>query len=85
MGQPPVRGLLDAAETLATQSLLVDWKVAGAMVAASGDLGYVYGTGRKIDTDQIEQRCSYLRIWRWGDQDRWELALDIDNPFPTGT
>jgi ketosteroid isomerase-like protein len=81
MGQPPMRGLLDVAETLPDQPMQIDWNVAGAVVAASGDLGYVYGTGRRVHADGSEERCSFLRIWRWGTQDRWELALDIDNPY----
>lgn len=81
MDQPPFRGFLDLAEVVPAQPLDIEWTVSGAAVAPSGELGYVYGTGRRLNEEQVEERCSFLRIWRWGDQDRWELALDIDNPY----
>jgi ketosteroid isomerase-like protein len=85
MGQAPLRGLQDLSEELPDQPLGIEWKVYAAAVASSGDLGYVYGTGRRVISDLAEERCSFLRIWRWGNQERWELALDIDNPFQAGT
>ena len=85
MGQTPMRGHLDLAESLPVQPLNIEWNIAGASIAASGDLGYVYGTGHRISAGQSEERYSFLRIWRWSNQDGWELALDMDNPFPAGT
>jgi ketosteroid isomerase-like protein len=85
MGQPPIRGILDLAESVLAQPMNIDWKISGAAVAPSGDLGYVFGTSRQKNEDQVEERCSYLRIWRWGVQDRWELALEIENPILAGT
>lgn len=85
MGFLPLQGSKNIAEVLSDPSMESDSKITGAAVAASGDLGYVYGTGRRATAEQVEERFSFLRIWRWGDLDRWELALDLDNPFPEGT
>ncbi|UCH83403.1 MAG: nuclear transport factor 2 family protein [Candidatus Latescibacterota bacterium] len=51
----------------------------GGEVSRSGDLGYVYGTGRIIDEDTGEEIPSfcYLRIWTRGRDKRWEMALDV--------
>jgi ketosteroid isomerase-like protein len=84
-GQTPFRGFVDLAEAAPAQPMSIEWKISGSAIAPSGDLGYVYGTSRQENGDQVEERYSYLRIWRWGVQDHWELALDIDNPIPAGT
>lgn len=85
MGQLPCRGSLELVEMIPPQPMELEWTITGAATATSGDLGYVYGTGRRAKADKAEERFSFLRIWRWGDLDRWELALDLDNPFPEGT
>jgi ketosteroid isomerase-like protein len=48
-------------------------------VAASGDLGYVYGVMERVP-DGV--KAAFLRIWRRAADGRWRLALDLFDPFP---
>jgi ketosteroid isomerase-like protein len=51
----------------------------GGYLAASGDLGYVYGTMRRPSTDpkQPEETGSYLRIWRREAVAGWRIVLEV--------
>ena len=51
----------------------------GGYLAASGDLGYVYGTLRRPSTDpkQPEETGSYLRIWRREAVAGWRIVLEV--------
>lgn len=53
----------------------------GGYLAASGDLGYVYGTLRRPSTDpkQPEETGSYLRIWRREAVAGWRIVLEVLN------
>lgn len=53
----------------------------GGYLAASGDLGYVYGTLRRPSTDpkQAEETGSYLRIWRREAVAGWRIVLEVLN------
>jgi ketosteroid isomerase-like protein len=47
-----------------------------AEVAASGDLGYVYGSGTAL-IPKVEKPAYYLRIWKKEDGRNWKIVLDI--------
>jgi ketosteroid isomerase-like protein len=50
-------------------------------VAASGDLGYSYGTSREGGDDLGDSFC-YMRIWETGDDGGWRIVLDILTVVP---
>jgi ketosteroid isomerase-like protein len=53
----------------------------GGYLAASGDLGYVYGTLRRpsLDPKQPDETGSYLRIWRREAVAGWRIVLEVLN------
>jgi hypothetical protein len=57
------------------------WHPAVGVEAQSADLGYTYGTYSGAAPGAPEEGA-YVRIWRRGADGRWQLALDITNPFP---
>jgi ketosteroid isomerase-like protein len=62
------------------------WTPVGAAVAASGELGYTYGTwewtGKGADGKPIVQRGKYTTVWRKQADGAWKVALDIGNVEP---
>jgi len=54
-----------------------------AVIASSGDLGYVYGwvsiTGPSI-AKPAPQRANYLRIWKRENDTDWRLVLELTGP-----
>lgn len=76
--RPPSFGRKPARDLLETGSP-ASWVAAGGDVAASGDLGFTYGTMeiRSHGGDEAARRLSFARIWRAGPRGRWRVALDI--------
>ncbi len=66
-GEPPAQGKA----ALKNEPQLVS-RIAGADMAASGDLGYTYGIAEAPGGQQF----SYLRIWRRM-RGRWRVAVDL--------
>ena len=80
----PVVGREAVARTLKVDSELINWKALGGDVAASGDLGYAYGTyelkSAASGTEPAE-RGNYARVWRHtGGQ--WRVVFQVANPVP---
>lgn len=59
-------------ESLSGRQLKVD-------VAASGDLGWTFGTCR-IRTGDTTKDGGYTRVWKRDDAGRWRVVLDVVNP-----
>ncbi len=87
-GYPPIEGrdniyanFADFADENAGISLT--WEVEGADVAASGDLGYTWGTYFYIGPDERGEEGlmegNYVNIWQKSDAGTWEVLLDIEN------
>jgi len=87
-GYPPVEGrdniyanFADFADDSAGISL--SWELEGADVAASGDLGYTWGTYFYIGPDEAGEEGliegNYVNIWRKSAAGNWEVILDIEN------
>jgi len=61
----------------------LSWDVEGAEAAASGDLGYTWGTylyaGPDNEGEQTTIEGKYVNIWRKSEGGQWEVALDIAN------
>jgi ketosteroid isomerase-like protein len=89
-GQPVVVGT-DAlrqmvAGTRTIPGFKISWTPDSAVVSASGDLGYTYGTNRITAPDSagalhtVEGR--YVTVWRKGSDGRWRCSADISNDGP---
>ena len=59
------------------------WTPVGADIAASGDLGYTYGTFefRSIDKDgkPVVDHGKYTSIWKKQQDGNWKVVLDMGN------
>jgi ketosteroid isomerase-like protein len=80
----PVVGLAAVEKALKVQTEFVKWNPSKGDVAASGDLGYAYGTyevrANASDTQPAE-RGNYARVWRH-DRRGWRLVFQVANPVP---
>ncbi len=57
------------------------WQPIKSDVAASGDLGYTYGTFELNSRGVILERGSYVRVWK-RQSGKWKVALDVLSPDP---
>ncbi len=83
-GTPPVVGLAAAERALKVQTEFIKWNPSKGDVAASGDLGYAYGTYevRAGASDaQPAERGNYARVWRH-DRRGWRVVFQVANPVP---
>jgi ketosteroid isomerase-like protein len=70
-------GFLDKAENHLT------WVPVGAGMAASGDLGYTYGTyefsSKDKDGKPVVNKGKYATIWKKQKDGSWKVAMDMGN------
>ena len=77
----PTMGFLDQGNKLT-------WKPDFSDVAASGDLGYTYGTyvftskDKDKDGKPIVEYGKYVTVWKKQSDGRWKVALDMGNASP---
>ena len=77
----PTMGFLDQGNKLT-------WKPDFSDIAASGDLGYTYGTyvftskDKDKDGKPIVEYGKYVTIWKKQSDGRWKVALDMGNASP---
>jgi ketosteroid isomerase-like protein len=79
-GEWPMITAADKAQFLKRKSLYSNQKLVDGGIAASGDLGYVYGTASiTIDVDgrQELKNAAYLRVWKKEDGKKWKIVLDV--------
>lgn len=78
-GLQPVIGFREAtaAEALRTGTSPVSWKPVKAEVAASGELGYTYGTFEMKPATGEAKQGNYVRIWQKQSDGRWLIVLDV--------
>jgi ketosteroid isomerase-like protein len=84
-GRLPLRGRVPAVELLSQESATLSWQPTAAQVAASGDLGYTYGTAERTDRagpEPVVESGNYVRIWSRKPGGEWRLVLDILVPLP---
>ena len=59
------------------------WAPVGAGIAASGDLGYTYGTyefnSKDKDGKPVVDKGKYATVWKKQKDGSWKVALDIGN------
>jgi ketosteroid isomerase-like protein len=79
-GEQPIITPADKAQFLKRKSLYSNQELVDGGIAASGDLGYVYGTADAIamvDGRQETKRAAYLRVWKKEDGKNWKIVLDV--------
>ncbi len=64
----------------------LSWEPIGGMIAASGDLGFTYGTYVSRSTDEegaeVANYGKYVTVWALQDDGSWKWAFDGGNPSP---
>jgi ketosteroid isomerase-like protein len=86
-GQPMVSGqaLLRALWTEMTSApgFAITWQVSGTSAAASGDVGYSWGTAQLTmngpDGTPMSSQEKYVTIWRKQADGTWKVAVDMFN------
>lgn len=81
----PIEGYEKIRNTLLSESdstFTLTWEPLFAKIAASGDLGYTYGTYQitKRATDSITGVGKYATIWVKKSDGKWKAILDTGNP-----
>lgn len=64
---------------LSDTSYTLSWKPAHAQIAASGDLGYTYGTF-ELSLPDTTLTGTYVNIWKKEKDGEWKFVLNSDNP-----
>jgi ketosteroid isomerase-like protein len=83
--QMPVEGIAAIRAALMSESdstFNLTWEPKFAKMAASGDIGYTYGTYKITDryTDSIIGVGKYATIWQKQKDGKWKAILDTGNP-----
>ena len=72
----------DLAETslfnIPDDSYTLTWEPMESDIAASGDLGYTWGVWT-LATDSVEQKGTYVTIWKKQEDGSWKFVLDGGN------
>ena len=80
---PPIEGYKEIRELLLSRSdssYTLTWEPRFAKVAASGELGYTYGTYKLIDkTTKKLSEGTYTTIWLKNAEGQWKAVLDTGN------
>jgi ketosteroid isomerase-like protein len=78
----PVTGRDAVRKSLDGKPESITWKALKADVAASGDLGYAYGTYEvraKPSDEKPSEQGNYARVWK-RQGGAWRIVLDVTNP-----
>jgi ketosteroid isomerase-like protein len=81
----PAVGKVASLELIEEENYSSIWDPHYYGVSKSGDLGYTYGITEYVkpgDKDEQINRSTYLRIWKKEAYGKWQLVLNINNPFP---
>ena len=65
-------------EPVADEAFTLIWEPLYGSVAASGDLGYTYGT-YELTVDTLLEKGTYVSIWRRDAAGQWKYVLDSGN------
>ena len=84
-GELPVTGKTAFLKLVAGSTPKYDWGPVDAVVSSTGDIGYVFGVreGMSMDSQELFESSSYLRIWRKLSGGEWRIVLDLAVPIPT--
>jgi len=85
-GEALIRGKANIAKTMVfldNRDNHLTWSPVGADIAASGDLGYTYGTyefsSKGKDGKPVVEHGKYTTIWKKQKDGSWEVVLDMGN------
>lgn len=83
-GSPPHSGRAAALADQAAAGERLEWTPEGAEVAASGDLGYTWGSGlvERADLGGSLRPMSYARFWRWDAEAGWQVVVEVVAAHP---
>ena len=84
-GSFPVVGRRAYAGVIGEAGDYATWKPSKADVAASGDLGYAYGTYElrsKPADEKPAERGNYARVWKRRPGGPWRVVFNVANPAP---
>ena len=79
----PVVGREAVRDTLKTMTEFVKWETLKADVAASGDLGYAYGTYAVMPkgSEKPSEQGNYARVWRRQGGGPWRVVFNVATPM----
>jgi len=87
VGKPALRAMVSG--SLAVAGFHITWKPDSAVVSASGDLAYTYGSNQVTAPDATGHLATtegrYVTVWRAEPDGRWRCAVDIYNLGPAVT
>jgi ketosteroid isomerase-like protein len=85
-GDQPVHGREAIRDSLSSVKGLLKWRPIEAEVAASGDMGYTWGTyeyqGEDPDKNPVLRYGKYVTIWKKQPDGSWKAILDCGNQNP---
>jgi ketosteroid isomerase-like protein len=83
-GKPAIRQMVH--QMMAIPGFHLTWKPDSAVVAASGDLGYTFGTNAVTIPDSTGKASTetgrYITVWRKNASGRWQCVMDYTTPGP---
>ena len=77
----PVKGKKAIAELYGqadTSHVYFSWEPLSGDIAASGDIGYTYGT-YAFRKDSLTERGTYATVWKKDENGHWKYILDVGN------
>ena len=83
-GSEPVLGRDTIRALLAAHPEPIRWTPLAGDAAASGDLGYTYGTYQvqAPGTAQPSEKGYYVHVWRRATDGEWRIVVDVTSPLP---
>lgn len=79
----PLVGRDAVRKTLMTMTEFVKWETLKTNVAASGDLGYAYGTYAVMPkgSERPSEQGNYARVWRRQSKGPWRVVFNVATPW----
>ena len=81
VGTEAIRKMVTA--SLALPGFQISWTPENAVVSASGDMAYTYGTNRITVPDSaghpVTTEGRYVEVWRKGPDGQWRCSIDMSN------
>ena len=67
-----------------TMTEFIKWETLKTDVAASGDLGYAYGTYAVTPkgSEKPSEQGNYARVWRRQGKGPWRVVFNVATPWP---
>ena len=74
-GRKAISALYEKADTAGVH---FSWEPLSGDIAASGDLGFTYGT-YTFRNDSLTERGTYASVWKKDEHGNWKYILDVGN------